>query len=75
MLQNFLEGKIPPVCSDDPESLGILLTKCKKNLQQVADSPDLFDQAGTGLAGRLSLVSLQMERKEVLVNRIHLSYM
>lgn len=47
MLQNFLDGKIPPECSDDPEQLRILLTKCKKNLQQVADSPDLFDQAGT----------------------------
>ena len=47
MLRNFLDGKIPPVCSDDPEQLRILLTKCKKNLRQVADSPDLFDQAGT----------------------------
>ena len=47
MLRNFLDGKIPPVCSDDPEQLRILLTKCKKNLRQVADPPDLFDQAGT----------------------------
>ena len=47
MLQNFLNGKIPPVCSDNREGLRILLAKCKKNLQQVAGSPDLFDQAGT----------------------------
>lgn len=36
MLQNFLDGKIPPVCSDDQEQLRILLANCKKNLRQVA---------------------------------------
>ena len=46
-LRNFLDGKIPKVCADDPEQLRILLAKCKKNLWQVANSPDLFGGAET----------------------------
>ena len=47
MMRNFLDGKIPKVCADDPEQLRILLAKCKKNLWQVANSPDLFGGAET----------------------------
>ena len=49
MLRNFLDGKVPKVCADDPEQLRILLAKCKKNLRQVANSPDLFEEGETYL--------------------------
>ena len=47
MLRNFLDGKIPKVCAHDPEQLRILLAKCKKNLRQVVNSPDLFEEGET----------------------------
>ena len=47
MLRNFLDGKLPKVCADDPEQLRILLEKCKKNLEHVTNSPDLFEERET----------------------------
>lgn len=80
MLCNFLNGKIPPVCSDDWEQLRILLTKCKKIFKK---SPILLIcliklelslmLSTVKTRRRLSLVSVQTERKKVLVNNRHLN--
>lgn len=48
LLRDTLDGKIPPVSTNDPEQLRILLTKCKKNtVQQFPNAPNLFDQEDT----------------------------
>ena len=40
MLRKWLNGKIPPVTSNDPEQLRILLRKCRMHFNLELDSPD-----------------------------------
>jgi hypothetical protein len=40
MLRKWLDGKIPPVTSNDPEQLRILLRKCRMHFNFELDSPD-----------------------------------
>ena len=68
LLRRFLDGKIPPVSTNDPEQLRILLTKCKKNAQQLSNSPNLFDEVDkpddTGYFLSSSPVKLNIAQEE-----------
>ena len=47
LLRSALDGRIPPVQTNDPEQLKILLRKCKQSVQNTPDAPDFFEKADT----------------------------
>ena len=47
IIRQFLDGRIPQVTANDPEQLKILIKKCKDNIQQLPNAPNLFDQNTT----------------------------
>ena len=55
MLRKCLDGKIPPMTSNDPEQLRILLRKCRMNFNLELDSPD-----DTNSQSEIGLVSTTM---------------